>query len=183
MSIHNKQKKSLLEDASGSSSGCGERCARKYVRRKCNKRFPTGQSSFGGHKRKHCYEEHKMMVLTDGNGKPPMPLPHENVPSAGTAVLPPDEKSQLPVLLGSSDNVQPTRIDLVVENNSNIHQPMPQDFDAVQQPQQANSLGNETEPPPGVPTILVDTTADLSASRRVLDLNKLPPETDDGSEP
>ena len=180
MSIHNKQKRSLLEDASGSSSGYGERCTRKYVRRKCNKWFPTGQS-FSGHKRKH-YEEHKMTVLTDGNGKPPMPLPHENVPSAGTAVLPPDEKSQLPVLLGSSDNVQPTRIDLVVENNSNIHQPMPQDFDAVQQPQQANCR-NETEPPPsGAPMISVDTTADLSTSRRVLDLNMLPPETDD-SEP
>jgi len=179
MSIHNKQKRSLLEDASGSSSGYGERCTRKYVRRKCNKWFPTGQS-FSGHKRKH-YEEHKMTVLTDGNGKPPMPLPHENVLSSGTAVLPPDEKSQLPVLLGSG-NVQPTRIDLVAESNPNIHLPLPQAFDAVQQPQQANCR-NETEPPPsGAPMISVDTTADLSTSRRVLDLNMLPPETDD-SEP
>ncbi|KAK8447620.1 hypothetical protein SEVIR_8G108400v4 [Setaria viridis] len=106
MSIHNKRKNTLLEDGSaGSSSGSGQRCTSKHVCSKCNKSFPTGQS-LGGHKRKHYYEEYKMISPADGNMKPPIPLPHETVPSSVLAVLPTVENMKPPVLL-ASDNMKP----------------------------------------------------------------------------
>ncbi|RCV37977.1 hypothetical protein SETIT_8G105500v2 [Setaria italica] len=118
MSIHNKRKNTLLEDGSaGSSSGSGQRCTSKHVCSKCNKSFPTGQS-LGGHKRKHYYEEYKMISPADGNMKPPIPLPHETVPSSVLAVLP------------TVENMKPPQLPLA--------------SDAVQQSQQAHRLGNET---------------------------------------
>lgn len=100
--------------------------------------FPTGQS-LGGHKRKHYFEEIKIISPADGNVKPPILLPHETVPSSGLAFLPTVENMNPPVLL-SSDNMQPRKI----VANTTVHQQLTLSSDSAQQSQQAHRLGNET---------------------------------------
>jgi hypothetical protein len=125
MSIHNNKptKNSLLEDGGAGSSGGGrERCTWKHVCDMCNKKFPNGQV-LGGHKRRHWWEEHyyKMALLEDRNVKSER---------SGLVVVPTDEK------------IQPAGTELVVAAHT-----VPLACDDVQQPQQAMSLGNETELP------------------------------------
>nr|TKW00434.1 hypothetical protein SEVIR_8G108100v2 [Setaria viridis] len=170
--VHNKQKNSLLGDGAGSSSGTGERCALKYVCRKCSEKFLT-RKSLGRHIHKHWREIFKMKQPSARrkNLKPPVPLACGTMQSSGPMVLPTDESMQPPVLPTSANPPTP-------------------DFDAVQQQQLANRLGNEIESSCSTaPKILNDTGAALPAPKQIspavkyaFDLNMFPHDTD-GWEP
>ncbi|CAN6381135.1 unnamed protein product [Urochloa humidicola] len=183
MSVHKKHKKSISGDGAENSSVSSEQCTLKYVCRKCKERFPT-RKLLGGHIRKHWREALKKtpsarwknrkppMPISSArrkNRKPPMTLARETVQSSGQVVLPTDDAKQPPVLLGS-DNMRPTEKVLAVANAA-VHQPLPLDFDAVQQQQKSKRLGNE----PAAKQI-------LPAERCVPDLNMLPPDEIDGWE-